>query len=156
MKKLAQTEICPATFHNVSYRLEKDKPNCKVSKKHYFSQRHTAAVNVLTAPIWSHYCFLLADKPCSLKTEIIKNCAVWNPVSKNETSNSCLESRLNTEKQPQLPTAVSEKGFCTQHSTFISVVPKVTEPWALCRPNRRWHFTHSPALPWAYQNLVFI
>lgn len=80
-KKLAWTQkikIFPATFYNIPHQAEKiDKSNANVSRKHCFSQRHTADVKCHNSlpPFLSGYCFLLAEKPCALKPEIIRNFA---------------------------------------------------------------------------------
>ena len=68
-----------------------DKSSCKVSRESYVSQGHTAAV---THPNSSHseWPLFLTDQETLLsKIRLSENFAVRNPISKKETSNSCLE-----------------------------------------------------------------
>ena len=87
-------KICPATIPSILHHAGRmDKSSCKVSKKYYVSQGHTAAVTHPNSP-HSEWPLLLTDQETLLsKIRLSENFAVRNHIRKNETSNSCLEPR---------------------------------------------------------------
>ena len=73
----------------------KDKASCKVEQETLFLSRTSCSGKRTPA-------FLLTEKSCPLKSETIRNFAVWNFVSRNETPHSCLHVLIHSDTEKQL------------------------------------------------------
>lgn len=98
----------------------------------------------------------VAEKPCSLKSETVKNFAVWNHISENRTSRSCLVGwrQIRHREAACISSAAAELQrsclffFLNTTVYFNFVVSKETEPWV-------WFFCLSQMLP-SLHTAVFI
>lgn len=111
--------------------------------------------------LWMTTDFLFSEKLSSLKSQTVRNVVVWNNISKNKTSHSCLEdwSHFHTQKSSL---DFQSRGRASHELLDIAVDINLSFAvskegglgWRETVPNWRRSLYSQPALLWAHWSVA--